>query len=545
MGRRQMSDARMSAGRASVGPSRSASVMDATAGEVPDWLDEERESHEDRVSRLKASSSFLLDLHNSTGIDVETSDGGFADPKKDAERLKNAKRYSDKFLDVLWAATPRELAEVGDEDGEDFTVLKENTLKSRSGGLSYSKSAMPEWWDWDMPGGGVGGRWAPPAPELKYGDKGYVTPDPDTVPEPEPEPEPDYGPPPEGLCEGCLSTESGEWGGAPATHGLPVEQARRWCEACAVRHQGAVQMEDLYGAWRPESSLAKSALSSFSLSEPDLNSSLSAIVERGLEGTARTRRAKEMQAKLERLRKAKPRSGPAMLHAAEAAHSGDAGEYRIGTLVGAATIEREDLAELKALYRKHDPDDVGLRSPAFVALMNRVAIADTREELAVLFRKMDGEGSGRLVCELFLSYLLMRSTQHEGVGATGLLRQIDDHQLGSPRAEGDAEPPPEEDEEEEGGMENDAQPFRSVEGHGCMVKKVIAIAMSEGSVPGDRLYVTIGRPGLRLPEDGGPEGKVQLWRTDGAPRHHRALPQSLLKPVPGQVGAAARGDALP
>ena len=24
---------------------------------------------------------------------------------------------------------------------------------------------MPEWWDWDLPGGGVDGRWADPEPE--------------------------------------------------------------------------------------------------------------------------------------------------------------------------------------------------------------------------------------------------------------------------------------------------------------------------------------------------------------------------------------------
>eukprot|EP01052_Picozoa_sp_SAG31_P019770 SAG31_NODE_1457_length_8260_cov_2.805416_3_plen_136_part_00 len=34
----------------------------------------------------------------------------------------------------------------------------------RSGKLS-GKPQMPEWWDWDLPGGGIDGRWADPDPD--------------------------------------------------------------------------------------------------------------------------------------------------------------------------------------------------------------------------------------------------------------------------------------------------------------------------------------------------------------------------------------------
>eukprot|EP01052_Picozoa_sp_SAG31_P019769 SAG31_NODE_1457_length_8260_cov_2.805416_2_plen_475_part_00 len=192
--------------------------------------------------------------------------------------------------------------------------------------------------------------------------------------------------------------------------------------------------------------------------------------------------------------------------------------YQIATLCGATELAPRDMDELKRIFRAYDRDSTGLRSEDFVDLFDSVAMTDSKSALGILFRKMDADASGKLGCDEFLSYLLHRSTQHEQavrptlLGEVGAMVESDDEDVAS-----DA---------------NDMAPIRSDSSHGCMIKKCIAVPLTEGNFPGQKLYVTIGRPGLRLPEPAGPEGAVILWRTDEPISKHRELPQSLLKPMP-------------
>ena len=173
----------LAARRKAGGARRRASSSLGFVSQAPSFLEEsavvrEPEPEAERLSRLSASSAFLAELD----LSVLTAGADAAAPEEPQEDefgnpLPQAKVYSQEFMQVLLAATPREHdeSEVILDDSEAAAksvvgpVLEQRVLKPRTGRLSYAREPAPEWWDWDLAGGGVGGRWAPDEPARRPG----------------------------------------------------------------------------------------------------------------------------------------------------------------------------------------------------------------------------------------------------------------------------------------------------------------------------------------------------------------------------------------
>ena len=173
----------LAARRKAGGARRRASSSLGFVSQAPSFLEEsavvrEPEPEAERLSRLSASSAFLAELD----LSVLTAGADAAAPEEPQEDefgnpLPQAKVYSQEFMQVLLAATPREHdeSEVILDDSEAAAksvvgpVLEQHVLKPRTGRLSYAREPAPEWWDWDLAGGGVGGRWAPDEPARRPG----------------------------------------------------------------------------------------------------------------------------------------------------------------------------------------------------------------------------------------------------------------------------------------------------------------------------------------------------------------------------------------
>lgn len=146
----------------------------------------EQEPEHERLSRLSMSSRFLKDLD----LSVLTSDEPEPEPEEPqldefGRPIPQPIRYSKSFMQALLGATPRDRYDDDDDDEDEpqagtvsvaeiqeiiGPVLNERVLKPRTGRLSYAREPAPEWWDWDLKGGGIGGRWADEeAPKRGYG----------------------------------------------------------------------------------------------------------------------------------------------------------------------------------------------------------------------------------------------------------------------------------------------------------------------------------------------------------------------------------------
>lgn len=137
----------------------------------------EKEPEQERLSRLSMSSRFLADLD----LSVLTSDDPEPEPEEPrldefGQPIPQPIRYSKSFMQALLGATPRDSEDATEGETREGAVdmagiqeligpvMDERVLKPRTGRLSYAREPAPEWWDWDMQGGGVGGRWADDEP---------------------------------------------------------------------------------------------------------------------------------------------------------------------------------------------------------------------------------------------------------------------------------------------------------------------------------------------------------------------------------------------
>jgi hypothetical protein len=111
------------------------------------------------ISRLSGASSMLMQLRP-PDPDAPLELNPLGEPI-----LPPEPRYSEDFMNLLFAATPREVysdAPTEPEEAEQSNVVKlPKAHKKDMGPPRGPHLPVPsEWWDWDMPGGGVGGRWA-------------------------------------------------------------------------------------------------------------------------------------------------------------------------------------------------------------------------------------------------------------------------------------------------------------------------------------------------------------------------------------------------
>jgi WD40 repeat protein len=173
--RKKEKAARRASSSMGLAPSQAPSFMEASGLQEP-------EPEHERLSRLSMSSRFLADLD----LSVLTSDEPEPEPEEPqmdefGRPLPQPIRYSKSFMQALLGATPRDTdgptaeeeaaaalegslisaSEIQEVIGP---VLDERVLKPRTGRLSYAREPAPEWWDWDIKGGGVGGRWADDEP---------------------------------------------------------------------------------------------------------------------------------------------------------------------------------------------------------------------------------------------------------------------------------------------------------------------------------------------------------------------------------------------
>jgi WD40 repeat protein/Ca2+-binding EF-hand superfamily protein len=103
------------------------------------------------VSRLSMSSSLLGELDPTAPPKI---DGLTGEPEPPTEP-----RYSDQFLSLLFGATPRDMDPEPAQENNEVASRPRRSIKDAGVPRGPHRPEMPDWWDWDMPDGGIGGRW--------------------------------------------------------------------------------------------------------------------------------------------------------------------------------------------------------------------------------------------------------------------------------------------------------------------------------------------------------------------------------------------------